>query len=368
MELGPPPPPSFASRAAQAPPGPPPPPSADPAAALRAPPTEVLAREGLSLPPHRPEGTGKTHPGRRGALVRRWGILGTSIVVAAALGVFAAVTLSGDEADEADEGVVRSAFGSLSVATAPPGAEVHLDGRLLKNDLGRPLVTPAEVERLLPGEHKIRLHIPGYQAWEGSVRVQGATRLPVSRHLALTPGRLKVTSTPPGADVVMDGEARGRTPVVIERVDRGRVHELRLEAPGRAPWVDKLSLEEEQVEVHVRLEPAGSVPVGASAARPAKVGEASRGRGRATFRPVDDPAAEGTRAGGTLSLNSIPSARIYLDGRDTRMTTPAVGIRLGAGRHSVRLHNRELSLTREIDVVIRAGEVHTRRVDFRKAP
>ena len=325
----------------------------------------MLDREDLPLPPDPRGRPSTTHPGRSGSWAGRWGILGTSILVAAGLGVFAAVTLSGDEVEE---GAVRSAFGSLSVATAPPGAEIQLDGRLLKNDLGRPLVTPAEVERLLPGDHTLRLHIPGYQAWEGSVRVQGATRLPVSRHLALTPGRLKVTSTPPGAEVVMDGQARGRTPLVLERVDRGRDHRLRVELAGRAPWVDKLSLEEEEVEVHVRLEPAQSAPAATPAPRPAKGAGAPRDRARVSFLPVDAAGDEGVRGTGTLSLNSIPSARIYLDGRDTRMTTPAVGIRLAAGRHQVRLHNRELSLTREIDVVIRAGEVHTRRVDFRKAP
>lgn len=83
---------------------------------------------------------------------------------------------------------------------------------------------------------------------------------------------------------------------------------------------------------------------------------------------MDAPEPKAAERYGWLSLNSIPSARVHVDGEDTRKSTPASRLRLTAGRHTVKLVNSKLALSREFDVVIRGGETHTRRVDFREAP
>ena len=283
-------------------------------------------------------------------------IFAISVALGTVLGIFAAVALTPDS--KGAKGGASAKFGALSVATAPAGAEIRLDDQLLKNELGRPLVTPAEVERLLPGPHRLKLAIPGYAPWEGEIRVRAATRMPVKKHLVLTPGLLKVTSTPTGARVFLDGEERGRTPMIIRDIDRGRDHQLKLEATGRKPLEQKLSMEEEELELRLELAPMARV---APRAAPVRTPTPPR----RTFKAVDAPEAASATRVGWLSLNSIPSAQIFIDGRDTRKSTPASRMRLSAGRHTVRLENKKLSLSQELELVIRAGETHTRRVDFR---
>ncbi len=51
-------------------------------------------------------------------------------------------------------------------------------------------------------------------------------------------GRLVVSSTPPGAEVVLDGRRMpDRTPMTITGIATGGTHELRIELPGRVPFV-----------------------------------------------------------------------------------------------------------------------------------
>jgi hypothetical protein len=56
--------------------------------------------------------------------------------------------------------------GVLSIRTAPPGAQVTIDGRVLP---GR---TPLMARGLKPGVPlTVDLHLPGYRAWRGTGRV-----------------------------------------------------------------------------------------------------------------------------------------------------------------------------------------------------
>ena len=55
------------------------------------------------------------------------------------------------------------------------------------------------------------------------------------------PGSMQVLSRPPGAEVVVDGRAVGRTPLVLAEVQAGR-HEVRIELPGFRPWATTIEV------------------------------------------------------------------------------------------------------------------------------
>lgn len=115
--------------------------------------------------------------------------------------------------------------GSLAVISSPPGASVRVDGV----DRGE---TPYEGRGFAPGTHLVELRKEGYQNYRVQAILGANQRTEVAAILEPLPppGRLAVTSNPPGAEVYLDGNLRGLSPVVIE-VDQG-VHEVRVTSDG----------------------------------------------------------------------------------------------------------------------------------------
>lgn len=138
--------------------------------------------------------------------------------------------------------------GSVRVESEPPGATVTLDGAIR----GR---TPLDLRDLRPGEHRLTLALPGYRELTQSFAVPG----PATLRLVLQPlaagGSVRVESQPAGAIVWLDGEDRGRTPVVLDRVPPGR-HELRIGAPRYYAATRMIDVESGRLTtVSLRLEP-----------------------------------------------------------------------------------------------------------------
>jgi hypothetical protein len=59
---------------------------------------------------------------------------------------------------------------------------------------------------------------------------------------------------------------------------------------------------------------------------------------------------------GTLLINSNPWSRIFIDGRNTGLTTPQRSIPLPAGRHMINLRNEKFNINVSFPVVIQAGQ------------
>jgi formylglycine-generating enzyme required for sulfatase activity len=112
------------------------------------------------------------------------------------------------------------ADGRLEVASNPPEAAVSVDGEFR----GR---TPLQL-RLSPGRaHRLTLAKPGYETAtrEVSVAADSGRRLEID----LTPqyGEIEIVSTPPNAEVWVDGQRRGTTPVTLELTAVAHVIEIR---------------------------------------------------------------------------------------------------------------------------------------------
>jgi len=112
----------------------------------------------------------------------------------------------------------------VTLATEPPGASVVVDGEPAG-------VTPIVLE-LAAGEREIEVRSGGYNAWRSRILVVANTpqELPPVE-LALADGRVQLATIPPEADVSVNGDFRGRTPLTL-RLTPGRNHAIRITKPG----------------------------------------------------------------------------------------------------------------------------------------
>jgi eukaryotic-like serine/threonine-protein kinase len=109
--------------------------------------------------------------------------------------------------------------GTVSITSAPPGAEILIDGI----PGGR---TPLRID--LPARpHELIAQLDGWPAEQKSLAVQGQQEN--SAHFVFANGSVKITSAPGSATVLANGRTLGQTPLVIEEVKPGPVnYELRL--------------------------------------------------------------------------------------------------------------------------------------------
>lgn len=106
--------------------------------------------------------------------------------------------------------------GLLLVKTDPPGADIQVDGV----SVGR---SPRLITHLAAKDtYSVRLRKAGYQDQKISVKFEG--RKPLVREETLVPasGTIDISSEPSGAEVTVNGISRGKTPLTVTEIPRGR--------------------------------------------------------------------------------------------------------------------------------------------------
>lgn len=83
--------------------------------------------------------------------------------------------------------------------------------------------------------------------------------------------------------------------------------------------------------------------------------------GELPFRNVFVPAGDR----GWLNIESVPAAKVVIDGFDTRLTTPMYSYELGAGAHIITLSSIDGRFTRTFDIRLEPQGTTTLRVDLR---
>jgi len=104
--------------------------------------------------------------------------------------------------------------GSLSILSFPSGATVILDGE----EHG---VTPSSVSGLDPGEYALSLEKEGYSPFEKNVTIHPGLPSTVTATLQPLYGSLRIQSSPSQATVMVNGEEKGVTPLVVEGLSPG---------------------------------------------------------------------------------------------------------------------------------------------------
>jgi len=134
------------------------------------------------------------------------------------------ITIPGRQVESEFDISLSQAWAEISFVSTPPGAEVMVDGQVLG-------LTPYTAE-VLEGEHELTLKLASHKAWQDELAVVAGRDLQLpSVTLARADGLVFIRSQPSGANVTINGEFRGQTPVELA-LPPGRTHELTLFRSG----------------------------------------------------------------------------------------------------------------------------------------
>lgn len=145
---------------------------------------------------------------------------------------------------------LQPAWADIQLDSEPSGATVRVDGE--------PVGTTPATLALLQGERELQLELPGFAPLGKTLRVEaGQARDLGTMRLEPAAGVLVLDSTPTGANVTLDGEFLGQTPLEVELAP-DRSQRLILTRPGYRRHSESLSLaagarEEKQVRLQALL-------------------------------------------------------------------------------------------------------------------
>jgi hypothetical protein len=135
--------------------------------------------------------------------------------------------------------------GILKIASLPPGADVHIDGRLAER-------APASIEGLPPGRHSIKLTLDGHVTQEltaeifgskttdlGSIKLERATGAVA---VSSSPDQLEFSIRPSMTPADADPLRRGRTPVQLSDLPTGE-YVVQFSRPGWPERTERVTIE-----------------------------------------------------------------------------------------------------------------------------
>jgi len=213
---------------------------------------------------------------------------------------------------------------SLRVTSDPPGALVVLDGV----ELG---TTPLTRSDLTPGEKTLLLSLKDYETNTQPVRLRAGEIATVNAYLVRTTGRIEVTTDPSRAEISLDGVAIGiysGSPLVIDKLEPGR-YKIGVTLEGYEETTRSVTVEGLRTStVSFTLEALN----------------------------------------GAIYVASTPiGASIWLDGRDTGVTTPGRISEVPPGTHLIELRKAGFQETSCTVAVFPGGtESLTEQLDERR--
>ena len=261
--------------------------------------------------------------------------------------------------------------GLVLIQTAPPGAEVDVDGAFRGK-------TPLMMTDLSVGDHAVVLRTEGYQPRKLALSIKDRVPIKLSTDLASDSATLKVTSDPVGAAVLLNGATRGTTPCTIDRIPSGTV-DIEVSLKGFAPHRSQLVLKAgdvvdvaaplkavpsaltvhsipEQARLYVNNQYRGDTPVVLTNLPPGEYRLRAEKRGyeadarNITLKPEDQITEEFRlqhNTGGLVVITEPPGAKIFVDDEEAGTTEPSAAnpqlsepLRvnyIGRGDHLLRL-------------------------------
>ncbi|HKT74350.1 MAG TPA: SUMF1/EgtB/PvdO family nonheme iron enzyme [Steroidobacteraceae bacterium] len=157
------------------------------------------------------------------------------------------VDIQGAGARQSLRATLRPSWGTLQIVAVPSGAHISVDG--IESGVAPALVAAPS------GVRHVRISAPDLQPWESSVVLKAGETLSIGPiTLGQPDARLTLRSTPPGADVVIAGVNRGRTPLAVD-LPGGVQHQIVVSLPGYAVWTRSLSAQPDQrigLEAHLQ--------------------------------------------------------------------------------------------------------------------
>ncbi|MBA6411657.1 PEGA domain-containing protein [Parahaliea sp. F7430] len=140
------------------------------------------------------------------------------------------------------------AWAMVKVNSLPEGASIKVNGEPIAN-------TPAELE-LLQGRQRLELELPGFSTYQQTLEITAGEAQELGTiELEAAAGLLVLSSTPTGANVTLDGDFQGQTPITLELKPQ-QAQRLSLSRPGYRRHSETITMAAgEQSERQVSLQP-----------------------------------------------------------------------------------------------------------------
>jgi len=127
-------------------------------------------------------------------------------------------------------------YGTVSISSLPPGAEVYADGMYIgETREGSPLV----FREVQPGTHTLLLTRTGHQDYTTTGVVRAGENYDLAISLTPNPqsttGGISLASSPSGAEAFLDNAYRGLTPLTIDSLEPG-TYQVHLKLSGYQDW------------------------------------------------------------------------------------------------------------------------------------
>ena len=134
------------------------------------------------------------------------------------------LAVTGREVRQQLELTLSPAWAEVSIDSMPTGADILVDGESAGS-------TPATLE-ILQGERQLMLQMPGFADWQQTLEIVAGEAQAIDR-ITLEPaaGLVALTSKPSGANVTVDGEFQGQTPLELALTPE-RSHRIAVFKPG----------------------------------------------------------------------------------------------------------------------------------------
>ncbi|MFA4875522.1 MAG: PEGA domain-containing protein, partial [bacterium] len=139
--------------------------------------------------------------------------------------------------------------GMIKVSSNPSGADVFINSELK----GKTPLTAS----VPPGTAQVVVNLEGRARVSRSVTVKPGETVNLSNiELGDLYGDISLSSDPPAAQVIIDGQAiPARTPVTVRKVRRDRPHTVTIQLPGYKPWSTTFTLDQSSKSFHATLQP-----------------------------------------------------------------------------------------------------------------
>jgi tRNA A-37 threonylcarbamoyl transferase component Bud32 len=201
----------------------------------------------------------------------------------------------------------------LIVATEPPGATVEIDGTALAD------TTPAVKRGVTVGKHTVKITRKGYGIVERTVAVAAGERAMVDVRLPPKTRQIRVRTIPTGAKVYLENALiASSTPADIS-VQADEFYAVRVEKLGFEPLTKNITPDDTATELELRLD-------------------------------------EEKQPMGYLWIETNGVGNVWIDGRFSGFTAPALGLRVPAGKHVVELRDSSGARSNPLTVKLVQGE------------
>ncbi len=128
--------------------------------------------------------------------------------------------------------------GTVRVDSLPSGGDIFLDGTHVTGVT--PQTLPFELQA--GSRHEIRVELARHKPHVENIDIpRDGGEVAVNAVMDPITGRLRISTVPAGADIVIDGKVRGRTPTTINDIDMETAKKLELRLKDYSPYVQALA-------------------------------------------------------------------------------------------------------------------------------